>query len=223
MGCSIGAYEISRLELPAGNWQLIGSVDSQTVSFLDTTLLCPLHYAYRINAINLCGEGYNAFSDTSVAKPENELADQEVQIVRSTVINNKSVLTEWLPPVLAPDRVMIYNIYRSTDSINYSFLAAVPVLSQSYIDNSVQVENQNYFYRILAINDCNVEGTNFTNSSSILIQGKWVNEKTTLTWTKYRQWDSGVNQYVIERLDANGQWKVIKVVDGTINSAILDE
>ncbi len=222
-GTWLDAYELSRMELPSGNWQVIDTTGSAVTSYLDTTLQCPVAYAYRVLALNLGGEGYVSMSDTAAAIPENKMADQEVDIIRSTVINNSEVLTEWLSPVLFPDRVVMYNIYRSTDSLHYHFIAAVPAQSQSYLDSDVDVMKQNYFYRILAVNDCSLESTRFTKSSSILLKSDSKDAKTILYWTEYRQWDSGVNQYVIEQLDSNGQWRVIKVVDGTINAASVDE
>jgi len=222
-GCPVSSYIINRQDQLAGSWQVIATVPPNQFSYIDSSLTCPFNYGYRIDATELCGEIYTSMSDTSVAAPENEMADQEVEIVRSTVINEQSVLTEWLSPVLFPNRVVMYNIYRSTDSVNYQFIAAVPVAVQSYVDYDVNVDAQNYYYKVMAVNDCSLENSQFTNSSSILLRGSWQQMQTTLYWTQYREWDTGVNRYVIEKLDSNGQWQVIKVVDGTINTTILDE
>lgn len=223
-GCSVSEYDINRIELPAGTPQLVGTVSGNgPFSFTDTTLRCPFPYSYRITARDLCGNPYQSLSDTAVAVPENTLAGQKVEIVRSTVIFNKNVLTEWTAPSLAPDRVFKYNILRSTDNLNFQVIASVPAGNYSYIDDQVNVNKNNYYYKIDVINDCNLSGVFSNEGSSILLQSEWSQEKTHLKWSEYKEWDTGVDYYIIEKRNSDGQWIPIKIEDGTQTETIIDE
>lgn len=222
-GCSVSNYEIHRTELSSGLVQFVGNVPGNTLVFQDTTLNCPFEYSYRITARDLCGNTYTSLSDTAIATPLNMLVNQQSDIVRSTVIFNESILTEWSVPIIQPDRVTKYNILRSTDKLNYSLIASVPATQQSYIDDNVDVQEQNYFYRVDVVNDCNLSGVLSNNSSSVLLKSDWINEKAKIWWTQYDNWDTDVDQYIIEKKDLSGQWIQIKVVDGNILEIELDE
>ena len=52
--------------------------------------------------------------------------------------------------------------------------------------------------------------------SSILLDVYESEVSNKLKWTKYTDWDSGVEKYVIEKLNSNGNWEQIKVVPGGI-------
>ena len=125
-GCGVASYEITRVETENGSSQIIAIVPPSQLSYADTGLNCPFNYSYRIKATDLCGNNYISWSDTSIAKPQNVFTEQKVDVVRSTVVFNKSVLTEWGDPNIPLSRVMQYDILRSTDSINYTLLASVP-------------------------------------------------------------------------------------------------
>ena len=72
--------------------------------------------------------------------------------MRSTVVDNKYILTEWRPPLIAPDQVINYAVYRSDDDVNYSEVGRVAATELSYSDRNVDVNNNQYFYKILVIN-----------------------------------------------------------------------
>lgn len=223
LGCNVSSYEINRVNLANGTSQLIGTVPPNTLSYIDQGFYCPDEYSYRITATSICGNPYISLSDTSVAVPANPLAGQKVEVVRSTVINDKDVLTEWLPPVLAPTRVIQYNVMRSTDNVNFSEIASLPASALSYIDYDTDVHQQEYYYRIDVVSDCQVVGTLSNDGSSILLKSDWENEKTKLWWTKYTDWDTGVDYYIIEKENPFGQWDPVKTVPGTETQTTLDE
>ncbi len=221
--CPVSGYEINRTEVQSSLSQLLGTIAPNTLTYTDSALNCPFEYSYRITALDLCGNAYTSLSDTAVAVPVSPLVNQAVEVMRSTVVNNKSVLTEWLPPVIARQRVLKYNILRSTDNMNFTLVGSVPAAVLSFTDDLVDVMAQNYFYRVDVINDCNLAGILSNNSSSILLQSDYYNDITWLWWTGYDKWDAGVDYYLIEKLDENGVWKQVKVVAGTTTEAELDE
>ncbi|HKR07482.1 MAG TPA: PKD domain-containing protein [Bacteroidia bacterium] len=222
-GCAVSTYEIQRVEIQNGSSQLIAIVPSTQLTYLDSGLNCPFYYSYRIKATDLCGNSYISLSDTSVAMPQNIFTDQKVDVVRSTVVFNKSVLTEWGEPNIPLSRVLQYNILRSTDSVNYSLIASLPANVFSYEDEQVDVNHQNYYYKVDVISDCNLAGLESGMSSSILLQSDWVHEQPKVWWTEYKNWDSGVDYYTIEKKNEAGQWVLIKTVDGQTKETLIDE
>jgi PKD repeat protein len=223
-GCSVSYYEISRQDLNGGQWQPAGTVAGNSpLVFMDTTLYCPFPHSYRITAYDLCGNPYFSWSDTSVATPENILAGQKVEVIRSTVMFNKSILTEWSAPDIAPERVWQYDIYRSTDNLNFIYLTSVPAGTYSYLDHDVNINKSQYFYRVDVVNDCLLSGVRSNEGSSILLKSDWFNYQTHLKWTPYQKWDSDVDYYIIEKRNSDGQWVPIKIVEGNQTETTLDE
>lgn len=215
VGASVSTYSVYRMEASGPRSVLIITVPSTVLTITDTTMYCPLAYSYRIKANNLNNNFIGSNSDTSIARQAfNLLSQQQVNVVRSTVINNTEVLTEWPPPAISPKSITGYDIYRSTDNINFTFLTNVPSLINQYIDKDVDVNAQNYFYKIEPKNTCNVTAINSKESSSILLKAELIDGSTQLSWTKYEGWDMGVEYYIIEKMNERGEWEIIQKVDG---------
>jgi PKD repeat protein len=223
VGCTVNTYDLYRTEVSSGLTQFVASVPSTQLNYLDTSLSCPFDYSYKVTATDLCGNTYISNSDTSVARPLNILAAQQVSVIRSTVIDNKDVLTEWLPPTIHPERVLEYQIYRSEDNSTFNLVAIVPAALTSYTDLNASINEQEYYYRILVVNDCNISGIESNRGSSILLTGSHGNYSTQFNWTPYKEWQPGVDTYQLERINANGVWEIIKVVDGTVTNTTIDE
>ena len=145
-----------------------------------------------------------------------DLDKQFVDITRTTVVNDSYTLTEWNPPTYRSDLITSYNIYRSNDQVNYNLIATLPSQVLSYDDNNVNVDAQNYYYKVEVVNTCNIAAVQGRIGSSILLDVYEVEVSNILKWTKYTDWDSGVEKYVIEKLNNNGDWEQIKVVSGVI-------
>lgn len=205
-GCPFDYYRLYRTENRAGPPLLLATLPSTQNTFKDTTLLCPYPVEYRIEAIDLCGKPFHAWSDTSVAIPVNPFEMQQSELVRTTVVDNRHVLTEWSPPALHPERVLEYHIMRATDGIHYLHIATVPSTNSSFLDQDTDPSTTSYSYRILVVNDCHLSGRESNRGTSILLQGFWQDYKTRLTWTPYNEWDNGVQNYILEVQDTQGNW-----------------
>jgi len=215
IGADVGSYSIFRKEIADADDFLIAIVPSNILTITDTTLACPINFSYRIKANNLNGNSVFSNSDTSVAKPPyHGLANQQVDIVRSTVINNTQVLTEWNAPVISPEKVTGYKIYRSTDNIHFSLLTNVLSSVHEYIDEDVDVNTQNYYYKIKVANSCGIGSLESNKSSSIFLKAELINGNVNLNWTSYDGWNTGVDHYMIEKMNKQGVWEIIKTVDG---------
>jgi PKD repeat protein len=216
VGATVTTYDVYRMEPANTTPVLIATVPSSILTITDTTIACPFSYSYRIKANNLNGNAISSNSDTCIAKPgDNILFHQKVDVVRSTVIDNNEILTEWKVPLIAPERVTGYAIYKSTDNINFLFLNTTPSSIHEYIDDKVDVNVQNYYYKIKAVNSCDVQ-TEGNNSSSILLKAELQDGNVQLNWTEYNGWNSGVDYYIIEKMNENGEWKALKRMDGNV-------
>jgi len=218
IGCEVTTYEVYRMQTGANAWELAGTVPGNALQFADTTALCPFPFAYLIRATSLCGREYASLSDTSVVIPPDVFQNQVVQIVRTTVVNNKSVLTEWLTPVVAPNRVINYNIYRSPDDINFMLLTTVSAKTHIFIDSSVDVNTEHYYYQIQAVNSCNLSVPQSNKGNSILLDANENDNsakyRASIQWSPYQGWKEGVDHYLIEIQNAEGKWIYLKTVDG---------
>jgi PKD repeat protein len=215
-GCPINGYEIYRSDR-GGAFALVGMVDSITLNYLDTTTFCPYEYTYKVKALEVCGNAlYDSWSNEKSATPTSVISDQFVDVVKSTVVNNLYVLTEWMPPVTLPSAVLRYDIFRSTDQVNYTMIASVPALMLDYSDFNVSINTQEYYYKIIVQNICDVNSKEGLIGSSILLTKLVDSSGNFLKWTQYKNWSTGVDYYVIEKQDEFGVWKEIDRVPGTI-------
>lgn len=216
-GCQVDNYEIYRRDQPAGAFQYIGSVGNLNNSFTDSTVYCDMNVRYVIRATNLCGEGFEAWSDEEELTVPGVLALQKVDMVRSTVMDDSYVFTEWAPPALAPGLVTGFVLSKSIDNVNFTVIDTLAPGETSYSDYDVNVKEQYYFYRIKVNNICGIESSQGLESSSILLVGGVDGQgQTLLRWSPYKKWDSGVDYYVIERLDEFGQWQTVRIVNGDV-------
>ena len=213
-GCPVSSYMIYRCR-PGESWNYLVTVPADSLSYLDSTFECPNEYAYRITATDLCGNPYISNSDTSQAIPLNILANQIVDVVRSTVEENNFVLTEWKLPVVHPEKVVQFDLYRSIDNANFSFIKSLPPQQTDYIDRDVDVQNNHYYYKILVINTCDIAEDLSGNTSTIILKGEMFEDRSVhLNWTKYNGWEMGIDHYIIEKKDDKGNWILLKQVPG---------
>lgn len=223
IGCNIGSYNLYRTERPNGSPVLVSNVSNTTLSYIDSTIYCPVQYEYKVEAVDLCGHPFNSFSDTSAVWPSNAFINQQSEIVRSTVINNSAILTEWMPPAILPNRVLEYRIYRSIDKVNYNLIGTVPAQVTFFNDADVDIKNTSYVYKVIVVNDCNLEGVESNIGKSMVLDGVWRDQRTYLFWNKYEQWDSGIDNYTIEFLSPQGTWVPVKTVDGNTTKTEIED
>ncbi len=216
VGCPVNSYQLFR-SAPGEQFNLLATLPSDSLDYFDTTFTCPVTYSYRVLATDLCESTYTSYSDTSITIPKNIFEGQIVDIVRSTVFENTSVLTEWNQPLIHPDKVANFDVYRSDDNINFYFIESVPSVQTEYMDYNVDVQNEHYYYKILVINTCNMGEDLSGISSTIILKGEMdESRQIRLRWSPYEGWESGVEYYVIEKIDNNGVWQVLRRVDGNV-------
>ena len=159
-------------------------------------------------ATDLCGNPFTSFSDTSVTIPLNYLANQVVDVIRSTVVDNQYVLTEWRQPSVRPEMVAQFDVYRSTDNVNFNYLRTVPAQQTDLSDYAVDVQNNRYFYKILVVNTCDITRDLSPSTNTILLRGEMDEARQVhLQWTPYSAWENGVEYYILENLTSRDTGK----------------
>ncbi|MFM2190750.1 MAG: hypothetical protein RL491_1136, partial [Bacteroidota bacterium] len=217
-GASPSGYLVQRMDEPNTPWTNLSVVPATVNMYVDSSVYCSDSVSYRITALDLNGLPiFDAFSDIEYILAPGSLLIQRVDMVRSTVEDDSWVLTEWSMPTLAPQLVTGFELFRSIDNINFTRIAVLPPVQTSYEDRNVSVKSQEYYYRVKVSNTCSLEASSGYESSSILLlanpdQRYGVN----LRWTPYVNWDTGVEEYVIEEWNsATGTWDYVKTVDGS--------
>jgi len=198
----------------------IGEVDSTTNLFIDNAFKCNSTYSYTVVAENLGRTSYLSQSNTVTIEVQNTaILNQTIDIVRSTVIENEFVLTEWSEPSAYPEKITGFTLLRS-DKPDSGFepIAELPPFVTQYSDYQTDVMSQSYYYKINVENICNQNlSTNI--STSILLQYQSDGNNVIINWNEYKGWGQNVEKYIIEKQINDNEWEIIKEVPGTETKA----
>jgi len=216
-GGPIDNYAVYRSDYTGAGSVLIATVAPDLLEFTDSTAWCPLNYLYYVEAVEVGGvRGMNSQSNRVRVQPVTDIAEQQVDVVRATVVNDDFVLIEWKSPGLHPDLVEGYEIHRSHDGVNYYYLADVPAGVGYFEDYEVQVDHDAYKYKIMVHNICDVDSKEGYPGTSILLTEEKTISGQLLKWTDYQQWDNGVGNYAIEVFDPLTGWKEVVRLPPTV-------
>jgi len=215
IGKTISQYSIYR-STDGLNYDLIDEIAGTEDFYIDSTAYCPQEYSYKVEA-QLDSSIYTSESNNDASVPTSFVNQITTSIIRSTVVDNNSILTEWHEGNPFPELVYYYLIYKSSDKDpgNFVLIDSVNNSTKYYLDRDVDVNATNYQYKIEVENICQ-QRTGLTDlSGNILLQGKLDDmNNSRLEWTPYKGWKEGVERYEIQKQDENGNWKTIKSVDG---------
>ena len=165
----------------------------------------------------------NNYSMQSV-KVFDTAAPASPKIIRSTVINDIEVLTEWETPTFGMEKVTGFDIWRSSDTINFSLIKHVPIDQRSYVDSYTDVHDQNYYYTITPSSVCNIQTSSSNISSSILLTKESVDDHyIQFNWTAYSKWNEGVSHYILEKQNSNGNWEEVTSIPGDNLSITIEK
>jgi hypothetical protein len=199
-------------------------VSGDSTHYNDKLVYCPEPYRYYVIAEALNGELHvESNSDYDISTPiQNLFANQKVDLTRSTVINDESILTEWSLPDAMGDKVTGYQIFRSRDNINFDLIATVSELQTEFVDHEVNVHKNKYYYAVMATNSCNLIGIEGQASENIVLTVEAGDDlHFNLNWTSYESWGAhGVGFYMIERETQDGSWEVVKTVPGSTTNTV---
>jgi PKD repeat protein len=224
VGKTVSQYRVFRAEENGDLPVDLGTVPGDVLHFTDSTIYCPASYRYFVKAEGLNGQFHvESNSDFDLSDPiDNLFENQQVDMARSTVINDESILTEWPVPEIMGNRVTGYEVYRSTDNVHFTLVTTVPSYQTEYVDHQVNVFKNKYYYAVLATNACDLRGLEGESSDNIVLKAEAQDDLfINLEWTPYEGWGAhGVGFYMIERQNSDGSWEVIKTVPGTVLTTV---
>jgi len=221
-GCSVGSYELFRYQEQDTTGVFIASLPSTDTAYTDTSVYCKMGYSYRVFASGLCGNPIVSWSDTEAIRAEGISDKQISNVIRATVVDDQSVWVEWTIPEVGSGYVDYYQILRSNDGTDFMPIGMVPDGVNGLNDESVDVFNERYFYKIQIVNGCPESNVAGTQGTSILLKSTKISENQgSLEWTPYKGWKDGVDYYEIQVLNEFNQWETIKIVKGSILQTIV--
>jgi hypothetical protein len=111
-----------------------------------------------------------------------------------------------------------YKLLRSkTLNGTYDTIAEIETSEQvvQYTDNVNYIEGP-YFYKLVAINHCDIAIRESQNiASSIILSNSGQGVRPELNWSSYENWINGVSEYVLERQTGDNDFEVITQTDLT--------
>ena len=146
------------------------------------------------------------------------------EVIRSTVVENVNIYTEWFSSKIKLNPLLEYSIFRSENGNLFEFITSVDSSINSYIDYNVDVMNSQYDYIIINKNICNSNSLNSNLGNSILLNfQRLTNFRTKLNWNFYNGWIDNPNRYDIQKLNSDGNWETIQSNVNTQNEIIINE
>ena len=195
------------------NWNLLSS--TTTTSFYYDQLIQEVNYKFLIKAI----ENNGVFSFSNII----ELYTKQPPYPQYSYLSSVSVNGDYIEINYHADQSVIvngYNLFRSDDN-GISFDLIDQDLSLSYpvifIDEQVDVDQQNYLYKISVTDSCLRDVAVSNIGSSIHLQevsDDWL--VNSFNWSNYAKWENGVEYYEVQtKNNLNGNYQSIISVDST--------
>ncbi len=197
---SVATYTVLRKEVNVpSTFQPIGTVISDSSTYIDSLLYCNIEYAYKVQGTEWSGNNQISFSDTAQAMPEWTYIPPPNKLIRVTVEDDLEIKVEWDSSANSIIPIEKYIIEKSLNGSTYSKIYEGPADEFSLIDSDVLVDDRSYFYRTYAVDECEdtTEITNF--GKSILLNADTsADQRPKLVWSTYLGWTEPVDFYTIE-------------------------
>ena len=146
------------------------------------------------------------------------------EVIRSTVVANENIYTEWLSEGLPLNPLTNHLVYRSENGNDFELITTLDSSIRSYLDEFVDVVKNQYDYVVVNRNICNTNSTKSNLGNSILLEfDRLDNFRTKLNWNFYNGWIDNPNKYEIQKLNSSGNWELFRTLDNTENEIIINE
>jgi gliding motility-associated-like protein len=207
-------FEVNDYDTTAVNF--LASVAGNATSWADTNLTCGQSRTYRVRAIGTVPQE-RSWSDTSAARPLHQPPTWVPEMVVATIVNNLEVNVAWNAAIFPGANS--YQLYRSVDGINWNSLGILPTSTLQYLDPTVNVAAQSYYYQVTVADSCSAWSPPSNAARSILLQLDGSDGSVQLDWNAYTLWAGGVNRYELEARPLDGgAWTLM----ATLTSTTLD-
>jgi len=197
---SISKYYIFR-SINSGTFDLIDSVNGKTNSYTNTNIPLQSTLAYFVRVIKdtsiLTSSSSNSINISSARRGN----------IKNTYINYVSIENNQIEISIHFDSTQYIgklNLYRSP--LNQNSFGLVRSYNHSQIgilSNLIHIDNpfieENWKYKVIAYDVCNIAVDSSQISGNILLQGENQGDKNLIYWSKYFTWNTGVKSYIINR------------------------
>jgi gliding motility-associated-like protein len=195
------------------NWSLLSSTNSTTFYF--DQLSAELNYSFLVKAV----ENNGVFSFSNII----ELYSKQPPSPQFSYLSSVNVIDGFIEVSYHADQsvsVMGYNLFRSDDNgisfelIDQDLSLSYPVL---FIDEQVDVNQQNYLYKISVTDSC-LRDVAFSNIGSSIyldeVPDEWL--VNSFNWSNYAKWENGVEHYdVLTKNNLNSVFQTLTNVDSS--------
>lgn len=196
---SIASYNVYRKEV-GQEYEWLGATSADELSFVDSNL-CNELYTYYIEAIHP-DEDYQSWSNKQSIEPMFVNYLEPILLTYSTVDSNEYVVTNW--ETVHESDLSYYYIDRWDEYFGWQSNYA-QVRESPYIDENVQVEFENYKYKVSYRDNCANQGPESVVGTNIVLSASNVNNQYELNWTPYEEWSGGVEKYIVQHFNHNNE------------------
>jgi gliding motility-associated-like protein len=174
----------------------LAQINSQAQNqYLDNQVNCGMRYSYQV--VMREGNGFISISDTSqITAISTDVPDPIMNI--SASVDDRSILLSWEAPInYLP---VGYIVSKSTNGTVYEVMDTVQ--GTGFTDPDLFTQSARYYYRISYYDACGNLSSQGITASAILLTAY---DASTITWSDYEGWESGVREYMVDKYDETGQ------------------
>jgi len=196
-------YYIYRAD-SGGAFKKIDSVKGGVLTWSDTAL-CDDTYCYYV-AAKKDSASYISNSNNICLRTKYAHQISSLNLRYATVIDNNTIELRW--DTLAYKGLAGYQLGKYYPKIgwidNYAFTTA-----DAYTDATAKINDSSYTYRVRTIDKCGYPGPESNIGTSILLKQYINKDNVALSWNGYHNWQSGVQNYLVQIQLKNRQFKTV--------------
>jgi gliding motility-associated-like protein len=190
------------------SWQLLDSVNGNTLTYLHKFLPCNVPQYYRIGALDNSGQ-YLSQSDTIQLTPFDTIKPPAPTIRYATVLDGSRIELFWNKSI---PKVRLYELSMKSGNGSWNVIDTTKDITQ-YIFKGLNTPDSIYDFRVVAIDSCAANRSpNSMMHSPVQLDGKGQNLSNLLQWKKYEGFSS-VSKYYIYLW--KNSWQLLDSVNGT--------
>jgi gliding motility-associated-like protein len=183
-------------------------------TFTDASVSCADEYCYQVVA--QYSNTAQSFSTQSCVRAISTDIPPAIQNLTASVDNNNFALLNWQLP--AGQQAGEYVVFRSDNGGEFQELGRTS--GNTYLDNRGNpiTPVNTYCYQIRYTNTCGNTSAQSIAACPMLLIRSTTGNNTALTWTAYSEWPGGVREYVVEKLDEQGNVYDSQVVGTSLST-----
>ncbi|MEM7658535.1 MAG: gliding motility-associated C-terminal domain-containing protein, partial [Bacteroidota bacterium] len=220
VGYVVNRYEIYRTDTYGGVPApvFLNEVPGNVLTYTDLDMFCRDSVSYRVLAIGVDEQFERSFSDIDGNLPFHPEPVLSADISSVSVIEDSFIQVSWSPYTgYLPS---YYVLQKSADGLEWNVFDTLSLTTLTTSDTLVSVDDNSYFYRIFAVDECGDVSAEGLFGKSILLRAQLdlSGRVPQLLWSPYEEWSLGVINYQVEVLnDATGEWEIVDLVGGNQN------